>query len=92
MEPMDLPFNQVVEQEIQEWNKFREALPKEDQQFLDSLFEKARLHVGAEASASRPWPFERMLISILLEQEKALRELRSKQLEVQEKKGSGKSS
>ena len=78
MERTDLPFNQILEQEIQEWKKFRRALRKKDQQFLDGLFEKARLHVEAGVFASRPWPFETILISILLEQEKALVELRSR--------------
>jgi hypothetical protein len=86
MKMTNLPFNQVLEQEIQEWKKFRWALRKDDQQFLDALFEKARLHVEAGVNSSRPWPFETILISILLEQEKALCELRSK-LEAQEKKG-----
>ena len=78
-----LPFSQVLQQEVQEWGKFRKALRKEDQQFLDRLFEEAKLHVQAGVYASRPWPFETILISILLEHEKALVELRSK-LEVQE--------
>jgi len=78
MESRDLPFTQVLEQEIQEWEKFRRALRKEDQQFLDGLFEKARLHVEAGGNSSRPWPFETILISMLLEHEKALVELRSK--------------
>jgi len=52
-------------------------LRKEDQQFLDRLFERARLHVQAGVYASRPWPFETILISILIEHEKALVELRS---------------
>jgi hypothetical protein len=78
MERMVLPFSQVLEKEIQEWKKFRRALRKEDQQFLDQLFEKARLHVEAAVSVSRPWPFETILISILLEHEKALAELKSK--------------
>jgi len=58
--------------------KVRWALRKEDQQVFDQLFEKARLHVEAGNNASRPWPFETILISMLLEQEKALVELRSK--------------
>ncbi len=73
-----LPFSQVLDQEAQEWRKFRRGLRKEDQQFLDRLFEEARLHVQAGVYASRPWPFETILISILLEHEKALVELRSK--------------
>jgi len=68
----------VVEEEIQEWKKFRRGLRKEDQQFLDRLFEKARLHVQAGVYASRPWPLETILISILLEHEKTLAELRSR--------------
>jgi len=85
MEMTNLSFSQVVEQEIQEWKKFRRALRKEDQQFLDQLFEKAMLHVEAGGLVSRPWPFETILISILLEHEKALAELKSR-LKVQEKK------
>ena len=84
MERTDLPFSNVLEHEIQEWKKFRRALRKEDQQFLDQLFEKAMLHVEAGVSVSRPWPFETILISILLEHEKALAELKSK-LKTQEK-------
>jgi hypothetical protein len=73
-----LPFSRVLEQEIQEWRKFRRGLRKEDQQFLDRLFEEARLHVQAGVYASRPWPFETILVSILLEHEKTLVELRSR--------------
>ncbi len=73
-----LPFSRVLEQEVQEWKKFRRGLRKEDQQSLDRLFEEARLHVQAGVYASKPWPFETISISILLEHEKALAELRSK--------------
>src|SRR5512139_2234669 len=80
-----LPFSRVLEQEAQEWRKFRRGLRKEDQRFLDRLFEEARLHVQAGVYASRPWPFETILISILLEHEKALVELRSKLRALEEK-------
>lgn len=89
MERTDLPFSQILEQEVQEWKKFQRALRKEDQQFLDRLFEKARLHVQAGDSASRPWPFETILISILLEHEKALVELRSEIRDHEEQVGKG---
>ena|SRR4030067_247869 len=90
MEGMDLSFSQFLEQEVQEWKKFQRALRKEDQQFLDRLFEKARLHVQAGGCASRPWPFETILISMLLEHEKALVELRSKIKDHEERGGRGK--
>jgi hypothetical protein len=81
-----LPFSRILEQEVQEWRKFRRGLRKEDQQFLDRLFEEARLHVQAGVYASRPWPFETILLSILLEHEKALVELKSKIRILEEKK------
>ena len=84
-----LPFSQVLQQEVQEWKKFRRALRKEDQQSLDQLFEKAALHAQAGVEASRPWPFETILISILLEHEKALVELRSKLKTYEDRVGEG---
>ncbi len=84
-----LPFSQILEQEIQEWSKFRRALRKEDQQVFDHLFEKARLHVEAGGSAGRTWAFETILISMLLEQEKELGELRSKVEGYERKDGTG---
>jgi len=80
-----LPFSRVLEQEVQEWRKFRRGLRREDQQFFDRLFEEARLHVQAGVYASSPWPFETILLSILIEHEKALVELRAKLKAIEEK-------
>lgn len=87
-----LPFSQVLEQEVQQWRKFRRGLRKDDQEFLDRLFEKARLHVQAGIYASRPWPFETILISILIEHEKALVELRRRIQILEEKEKAGENS
>lgn len=84
-----LPFSQVLEQEVQQWRKFRRGLRKDDQEFLDRLFEKARLHVQAGVYASRPWPFETILISILIEHEKALVELRRRIQILEQKEKAG---
>ncbi len=89
MERPDLTFSQVLEQEIQEWKKFRRASRKEDQEIFDQRFEKARLHAEAGGSASRPWPFEIIMVSILLEQEKALAELREKIRDYEKREGQG---
>jgi len=51
----------------------------------DQLFEKTRLYVEAGSLASRPWAFETILISMLLEQEKALADLGSKIKKYEEK-------
>ncbi len=71
-----LPYSHVWEEERSRWLKFRRALRKEDQVHLDRLFELARLHLQAGVYASNPWPLESMLLSMLLEHQKALIALR----------------
>jgi hypothetical protein len=73
-----------LEREYGDWKKFRRGLRREDQAVLDRLFDLARLHVQAGSYASRPWPMETILISILIEQQKALAELRGKLKELSE--------
>lgn len=67
-----LPYSHVWEEERSRWLKFRRALRKEDQVHLDRLFELARLHLQAGVYASNPWPLESMLVSMLMEHQKAL--------------------
>jgi hypothetical protein len=67
-----LPYSQVWEAERRRWLKFRRALRHEDQAHLDRLFEAARLHLQAGVYAANPWPLESMLLSMLLEHQKAL--------------------
>jgi hypothetical protein len=67
-----LPYSQVWEAERQRWQKFRRALRREDQAHLDRLFESARLHLQAGVYASNPCPLESILLSMLLEHQKAL--------------------
>ena len=82
-----LPYSQVLEREYADWKKFRRGLRREDQVILDRLFDLARLHVQAGVYASRPWPVETILISILIEQEKALAALRAKLTTLEETVG-----
>jgi len=72
-----LPYSQVWEAERSRWLKFRRALRREDQAHLDRLFEAARLHLQAGVYAANPWPLESMLLSMLLEHQKALSALTS---------------
>lgn len=67
-----IPYTQIVEAERSRWQKFRRALRKADQKHFDQLFEQARLHTQAGAYASQPWPMEAILMSMLLEHQKAL--------------------
>jgi len=66
------PFSRILEAEFESWSKFRRALRRHDQEQFDCLFELARLHLQAGVYAANPWPLESMLLSMLLEHQKAL--------------------
>jgi hypothetical protein len=82
-----LPYSHVWEEEKQRWLKFRRALRREDQTYFDRLFELARLHLQAGVYASNPWPLESMLLSMLLEHEKALEALKARLRRMEEQDG-----
>jgi len=68
-------FTQVVQQEMESWTKFRRGLRAGDQEALDELFRAARLQLASSAYAARPIPFESMIMSMLIMQQRALRDL-----------------
>ena len=80
------PFSQLIEQERRRWAPFKRALPKEDQAIFDRLFDCAKLHVQAGVMVSRPWPFETIVMAVLLEQEKRIEQL-LKRLEALQRSG-----
>ena len=69
------PFSQLIEHERRRWAPFRRALLKEDQVVFDRIFDCAKLHIQAGVMVSRPWPFETIVMAILLEQEKRVGQL-----------------
>ena len=70
-----LPVAQIIQQEREEWARFRRVLRKEDQKALDELFDLAKYHSAAFAYASRPVPTEPVFMSILLEHQKMIAKL-----------------
>lgn len=68
-------FTQLVQQEIASWRRYRRALRAEDQQALDELFAAARRHSAAGAYLARDTPFDVMLLSMMVEQQKQLHRL-----------------
>ena len=72
------PFTQELYREEASWASFRRALRKEDRELLDDLFAAARHHTAACSFAGRPVPFESILMSMLIEERRALRELERK--------------
>jgi hypothetical protein len=66
----------VLEEEIRGWRGFRGALRIDERQVFDEMLDACRLHASAGSMSGRPVPLESMLISILLEQQKAIKRLR----------------
>jgi hypothetical protein len=71
------PFSQLIEYERRRWAPFKQALPKADQAIFDRLFDGAKLHIQAGVMVARPWPFETMVMAMVLEQHKRLERLQS---------------
>ena len=69
-------FRLVVESFGWEWTDFKRALRRIDQEAFDELMNHARRHAAAGSYLSNPNPFEPIVMSILVEHEKALRKLR----------------
>ncbi len=76
-------FTMVVQQEMESWSKFRRGLRKEDQEALDELFRAARLQLASSAYAARPIPFESIAMSMLLAQQRMIRELERRIVELE---------
>ena len=69
-------FTMSLERELSSWSQYRRALRAEDRRVFDQLFASARKHLAESAAAARPIPFEAMLLSMLLEQQKEIARLR----------------
>ena len=70
------PLSSLIEQE-RRWMPLKKALPKADQAIFDRLFDCAMRHIQAGVMVARPWPFETMVMAIVLEQQKQLERLES---------------
>ena len=60
---------------METWTKFRRGLRKEDQEALDELFRAARLQLAGSAYAARPIPFESIVMSMLIMQQRMIKDL-----------------
>jgi hypothetical protein len=63
-------------QEQEAFSRFRRALRRSDQLALDDLFAAARKHLAPAAYAAHALPMETFLLSMLLEEHKAVVRLR----------------
>lgn len=72
----------------QQWNDYRRALRSRDKEAFDSLVNRARMHASASTYAINLDPAESALLSMLLEHEKELLELK-KRLTADERQDGG---
>lgn len=82
-------FTRVIDEEITSWGKFRRALRKEDQDALDDLFRAARMQLAGSAYAARPIPFDSIIMSVLLTQQRTIRELQQRLARLERAEDSG---
>ena len=68
-------FTNIIDSEIAGWSKFRRGLQLEDQEIFDEVFRAAKRHLATNFYAMRAIPFESIIMSIVIEQGKAIRDL-----------------
>jgi DNA repair ATPase RecN len=78
-------YRTVLEGRISDWQSFRKALRKEDQLAFDRLMDKARGLASAAGYDPRLDPMESVFMSILVELEKEIAELRKKVEELEKR-------
>jgi hypothetical protein len=66
----------ALERMAQQWNDFKRALRKDDREAFESLINRARMHASAATYAISLDPAESAFLSMLLEHEKELIQLK----------------
>jgi hypothetical protein len=69
-------FRMALESEIGSWSRYRKALKRGDRRVFDEIMGHSRMHASASSNAVRTSPVEAMILSILIEQQKAISRLR----------------
>ena len=68
-------FRIALEGEINRWSGFARALRKPDKEAFDALMDMCRTYASESSCATNPIVFEPMVMSILLFQQKQIRQL-----------------
>ena len=71
-------FRIALEGEINRWSGFARALRKPDREAFDELMDMCRICASESSCATNPISFKPMVMSIILAQQKKLRELEYK--------------
>jgi hypothetical protein len=65
-------YRMAIEDEINRWKGFANALRSEDREAFEILMDACRAHASAGSNAVQPVLFEPMVISMLLSQQKQI--------------------
>ncbi len=71
-------FRTEIERVVSRWEKFGDALRREERPYLERVIAKARHHSSASTYAALINPVEGMMLSIMIEQERELDLLKRK--------------
>lgn len=71
-------YRKALEGEIAKWEGFRKALRAKDAEAFDQMMNACRMYASAGSMATRPVLFEAMVMSILLNQEKSIAEIKER--------------
>jgi hypothetical protein len=77
-------FTNIIDGELESWSKYRRGLRKEDQEIFDEVFRAARQQLASNFYAMRTVPFESIMMSIVIEQGKVIRQLWEKVAQLDE--------
>ena len=78
-------FTTIIDSELASWSKYRQGLRQEDQELFDEVFRCARRQLAANFYAMRTIPFESILMSIVIEQGRVMRDLKQRLARLEEK-------
>jgi hypothetical protein len=70
-------YRMILENEIKKWEGFLKALRREDKEAFEELMNACRRYASAAGAATRPVIAEAMFMSILLSQQKNLKEFKA---------------
>lgn len=79
-------YRMAIEDEINRWKGFEKALRTEDREAFDALMDACRSYASAGSNATQPILFEPMVMSILLFQQKRIKQLEKKLDAIQQSK------
>jgi hypothetical protein len=66
------PQEDVLLQEIESWKGFAESLPEQDKEPFLKMFQAIQKYSRAINSNSQPFPYQPLLMALLLEQHKLI--------------------